>query len=495
MKNFKKRIIIGQWRLGWIALVLWGTGFVDAQDPSGTARIKALFQQVKQLHARRQEAEKLPGMEGVEKINRLEERLQVLEKEIQKQHPNWSLKQLGENDGFLAGRMQAGAPDFLSAQALNQTIAETKMTGQGKNKDSTAYAAFLKQQHDHITHQIQQLHKQLEATHDAQKHTHILQRIQSLNQQNTLILRSLKDLSLPTDHGALAYRAPHQAQDQRNADADYITTLQDKLQQVYRDIFHTRGESLALTKSDSTYAHAGKKLETLGRTITELEKQEQSLKKRLLSLGQKPQEPQVLKEGGTAHKSSKRDADRYAHKLKQRIHTMEKEIQETKALIAKQTSGQGMTRLGSRLHQLETQRHLLVTSLADVLQERQKNKDGNPSVQEGTKNSSAPHAASSKAKTTTSAQHGGQGTASSSAQASDASHDADESISARGRTLPPLKLYTYQAPLWQVPYGASEQTSRPARESELDASRHPRNDAQRIQQKAQRIADLFSKET
>ena len=95
MKNYKTRIVIHQWRLGCIALILFVTELAGAQDPSGTARVQTLFQQVKQLHAQRQEAEKLPGMEGVEKINRLEERLQVLEKQIQKHHPNWSLKQPG----------------------------------------------------------------------------------------------------------------------------------------------------------------------------------------------------------------------------------------------------------------------------------------------------------------------------------------------------------------------------------------------------------------
>jgi len=145
--------------------------------------------------------------------------------------------------------------------------------------------------------------------------------------------------------------------DLKNKDASVIQGLQDHLQSIYSEIYLLRQRTLS-----SKHGHD---IHQQGISITKLEHEERTIKKRLKNMGVTPLPPRVLEDGELPNLEGKT----FSNQLQEHLKTLDTKIVGVHSSINEAKSGHDIARLGLEMTRLQQER-VLVDKM--MMEERQK---------------------------------------------------------------------------------------------------------------------------
>ncbi len=158
---------------------------------------------------------------------------------------------------------------------------------------------------------------------------------------------------------------------QQNADSDYVALVQEQLQTVYDQIFSL--------KESSAQSTSGAGIKDIGLKIAKLENEEKKLKQKLRHMGATPERPKILTDPSRKDRPIPTPLDHFLGSLKTHISYLDRQIEALAHKVQVANSGHEMVQLGTKMDHLQIERHLLSQ---DLKSQHKKNHQPEKSVNE-----------------------------------------------------------------------------------------------------------------
>ena len=300
--------------------------------------------QLKNLKENLYQAENTPGVKGLEQVKYFQSQIDDIEEDLEKK------------GAFLAAPAQNNVPwaDFEDEEKVHYQSYHLKESKKNPLHDNANEILNIDEKLNWL------LQNKDNGYLDPDK---VLGQMKALIKQREDLLKARKDLKEDPTTSILSYKSKQKnkdlQQDLMSKDPIYINILEEQLQQVYTQIFFLRDKTL---KEED-----GEKIKDYGQKISQLERQEKDLKKRLSALGHTPTPPRIIDPAYQKHVlQSPRSEDSYTHKILSFMAELQIKITDIKQKISQAGTGNEITNLGQQLTLLT---HQLNMAKADLPQE------------------------------------------------------------------------------------------------------------------------------